>query len=427
MSSFEMDYNESLVFKELIENSRRLADAIMANIRRLGLQINFDMDDLTLADGNCFFRGILQQCRRPEVYHTLSDEVKGFVDNMDHYGFRKWIKECVSASNHVRVQPETLQPFLPKPWAIYWSENYMMKNGFWADATMVRCTAWFLEKDIMIISDDNDDLQCTTTISGNIDDSTVPTVGPQLYLGFARNHYQSILPVEVSGLPLSNQLPSNVPVTEDHVEASIPTECPACGKGGKRVLHHITMAKTCKAFVGDELLSKWKVLSRKETKRNYQTDYVKEGKHAKVQTDYRVKRKEEDPEALKASQRKWKQTQRLSHDENARNRNFLEDSKYGPIFICICCHRKLSRGNVTVFTSSVEGQIKIPLEDCIFDMDVYTNVIEFRNGKEVSPNNRYFQNFSNNFTILTYILLKVHLPHMPWIPEEGQVACHECS
>ena len=94
-----------------------------------------------------------------------------------------------------------------------------------------------------------------------------------------------------------------------------------------------------------------------------------------------------------------KKTQRLSHDENARNRNFLEDSKYGPIFICICCHRKLSRGNVTVFTSSVEGQIKIPLEDCIFDMDVYTNVIEFRNGKEVSPNNRYIYHIFHNFTI----------------------------
>ena len=125
-----MDYNESMVYKELIENSKKLADTIMANIGRLGLDINFSMDSLTLADGNCFFRGIMQQCRRNEVYRTLPEEVKAFVDNFDHYGFRKWIKECVFSSNHVRVQQETLQPFLPKPWSEYWSESHMMKSGF---------------------------------------------------------------------------------------------------------------------------------------------------------------------------------------------------------------------------------------------------------------------------------------------------------
>ena len=77
-----MEYNESLVYKELLENSEKLAEDIMANIRRLGLDVNFTMDDLTLADGNCFFRGVLQQCRRPHFYSTLPDEVKGFVDNM---------------------------------------------------------------------------------------------------------------------------------------------------------------------------------------------------------------------------------------------------------------------------------------------------------------------------------------------------------
>ena len=112
-----MDYNESLVYKELLENSEKLAEDIMANIRRLGLDINFTMDDLTLADGNCFFRGILQQCRRPDVYTTLPEEVKVLVDNMDHCGFRRWVKDCVLSSNQVRVHKLTLQPFLPHPWS----------------------------------------------------------------------------------------------------------------------------------------------------------------------------------------------------------------------------------------------------------------------------------------------------------------------
>ena len=389
MGSPEMDYEESLVYKELLENSRKLAESIMANIRRLGLDVNFLMDDLTLADGNCFFRGVLQQCRRPEVYPTLPNEVKIYVDNKDHYGFRKWIKDCVLASTHVRVQQETLQPFLPRPWDCYWSEDYMMKNGFWVDATMVRCTAWFLKKDLMIISEDNDDLQCVTTISGNMDDSTV-AVGPQLCLGYARNHYQSVLPVEVV----------------------VPSDCPCCKKTFKNILNHVNQNERCKEFVGLELLEKWRQINaekaNKKMRKNYiesgkhkeyEDSYVQSGKRKQIQAVHLAKKKEQDPEDLKASQRKWKQTQRYSHDENARNRNFLEDSKFGPIFICICCHRKLSRGNVTVFSSSVETKIKMPLEDCIFDMDVYTNVIEFRNGKEVSPNNRYIYHIFHNFTI----------------------------
>ena len=156
MSSDEMEYNESLVYKELLENSRILAADIMTNIRRLGL--NFILDKVTLGDGNCFFRAILQQLKRSEVYSTLPGEVKIFVDKEDHFGLRKWVKKCVFASNHERVQEDTLQPFLNGiPWDDYWSDSYMMKNGFWVDDPMVRCTAWFLKMDLMIISDDNEE------------------------------------------------------------------------------------------------------------------------------------------------------------------------------------------------------------------------------------------------------------------------------
>ena len=136
--------------------------------------------------------------------------------------------------------------------------------------------------------------------------------------------------------------------------------------------------------MGEELLLSWRNISRKKTK----SEYIKSGKHSQDQANYIANKKEEDPEELKANQRKWFKTWRNSNDEERRHRNFLEDSKYGPIFICICCHRKLSRGNVTVFNESVESKMKIPMVDCIFDMDVYSNVTELKNGKEISPNNR---------------------------------------
>ena len=132
----------------------------------------------------------------------------------------------------------------------------------------------------------------------------------------------------------------------------------------------------------------------------FQEAYVKSGKRQQVHAKHLEKKREQDHEGLKESQRKWFQTWRSSHNENARYRNFLEDSKFGPIFICICCNRKLSRGNVTVYSESVESQIKIPLEDCIFDMDVYTNVIECKNGKEISPNNRYIISEIISFSII---------------------------
>ena len=40
MSSDNMSYNESLVVKELLKNTEKLAEDIMANIRILGLDIN---------------------------------------------------------------------------------------------------------------------------------------------------------------------------------------------------------------------------------------------------------------------------------------------------------------------------------------------------------------------------------------------------
>ena len=65
---------------------------IAINDRRLGLQINFVINKLTKADGNCFYRAILQQHCREEVCMNLPDEVKGLVDTMNHLGLRIWIR-----------------------------------------------------------------------------------------------------------------------------------------------------------------------------------------------------------------------------------------------------------------------------------------------------------------------------------------------
>ena len=76
-----------------------------------------------------FFRGILQQCGRQEVYLNLPDEVKVLVDSMNHLGLREWIRNCVFNSNHLRVQRDTLEPFLPMPWTNFWIHMMKMVSG----------------------------------------------------------------------------------------------------------------------------------------------------------------------------------------------------------------------------------------------------------------------------------------------------------
>ena len=70
MISDEMDYNESLVYKEVSENSERLADDIMTTIRRLGLDINFTMDGLTPKEVVQEFKRAVKQREKMEAKHN---------------------------------------------------------------------------------------------------------------------------------------------------------------------------------------------------------------------------------------------------------------------------------------------------------------------------------------------------------------------
>ena len=55
MSSDNMSYNESLVVKELLKNTEKLAEDIMANIRILGLDINCQIKSRKMyKEGLCF-------------------------------------------------------------------------------------------------------------------------------------------------------------------------------------------------------------------------------------------------------------------------------------------------------------------------------------------------------------------------------------
>ena len=120
--------------------------------------------------------------------------------------------------------------------------------------------------------------------------------------------------------------------------------CENCKKEfpAKSLLIHIAKRKDCKAYYGirynvmkEENQKEWKTRSRSkigkdEVNRQQRQDYH-EGNKGKKQVYYQQNR-----ESLKKISRERAQSKR--NDSNANQAVFENDIKFGPEFICICCH-----------------------------------------------------------------------------------------
>ena len=119
----------------------------MVGVCRAGLPLV--LDTVTEGDGHCFFRAVLQQCRRPEIARVL--QPRTFVSHDD---LRKKVCNFMVRSRLPVVQDFKMRWVefqLEEQWDDYWKK--MAKDKEWADAPAVQGTAWFLEKDIHVIMD----------------------------------------------------------------------------------------------------------------------------------------------------------------------------------------------------------------------------------------------------------------------------------
>ena len=91
----EMEYEMSKSFKDQWSGERGWGEAIMANMRRVGLA--FKLDKLTRGNGSCFMIAVLQQLNRPELYSQLSEALKPMVDALDHQSFRLFVRNTAEA------------------------------------------------------------------------------------------------------------------------------------------------------------------------------------------------------------------------------------------------------------------------------------------------------------------------------------------
>lgn len=78
------------------------------------------------------------------------------------------------------------------------------------------------------------------------------------------------------------------------METEIPDKCPICKKGTRKLLLHIRKRDSCWQQIDKNQYEIWKKEINKRNKRNYQSKYVKDGRHKTTQTKFIKKSHMED-------------------------------------------------------------------------------------------------------------------------------------
>ena len=180
-----------------------LAQQIEEIIRQT--ELPFKLDDITVGDGNCFTRAVLQQCQRNPVKNYLRSRMVNLRNYME---LKKNVCQFMMKESNVPMLREFKVRFEARQgearlrgehahtWNQYWMT--MAKDGEWVDAVFVQATAWYLYSDIHLIPTATATKENPFfTINGNYTFETASCPGPALLLGYNSNlHYQSVLPID---------------------------------------------------------------------------------------------------------------------------------------------------------------------------------------------------------------------------------------
>ena len=276
------------------DTSKRYAKDVLEVIQKLG--VPFCLDKLTVADGNCFSFGIIQQLSQPEIFDSLEAELKEIVKRRDVLSFKKKVFDFASNSPQVLERRDFIAIGMGVDWDTYWKK--MLMNGEFADTTFIHCTAWFLNMDLVIVSDVCNSQNKFFKIPGYFDEDLLER--RKLYLGYITDiHYQSILPKRVP---------------DGKTQSKLPTKCPACNMEVNQLMKHLKKKK-CRESLGEARISELREIAAKEAKSNYQSKYIATGSHklaqkkfvesggnAKAQAKYTARKRVSDYDEMKKSQ-----------------------------------------------------------------------------------------------------------------------------
>ena len=149
MQLMVMEYKQTFKHEDW-RISRELAEEMCRTIPHLNDE--FELDQITMGNGECFHTAVHQQLRRPNVQNDLSPRNKQLSKNSDMKAFKSTVRRFMIKNNHPNVLriKEDFEIFMGgMSWETYWSSKNLLRKEFWADELFLRATAWFLKLDIV--------------------------------------------------------------------------------------------------------------------------------------------------------------------------------------------------------------------------------------------------------------------------------------
>ena len=201
----------------------RLAERIMEGVQRAQLPLRLPLDDITEGDGNCYFRALCSQLQRPEV--AAPDEFR----QLDHRSLRRKVCNFMLKSRLrvVETFKRNWYEFCLGDYNQWWADMAASKGNIWAEGPVIHATAWFLERDIYVVSEQATVGDPFLPFSGNQDGSEAACAGAALWLGHLTGlHYQTLMP-----LPTEREsMPPRPKLRE--VEETLQAKVQGTGSGG---------------------------------------------------------------------------------------------------------------------------------------------------------------------------------------------------
>ena len=170
----------------------RLAERIMEGVRRAQLPLRLPLDDITEGDGNCYFRAVCSQLQRLEV--AAPDHFR----RLDHLSLRRKVCNFMLKSRLKVVEnfKRNWYDFRLGDYDQWWMAMAESKGNIWAEGPVIHATAWFLERDIYVVSEQARMDDPFIPFSGNQDGSDIACAGAALWLGHLTGlHYQTLMPL----------------------------------------------------------------------------------------------------------------------------------------------------------------------------------------------------------------------------------------
>ena len=176
----------------------KLAEQIMEGVRRAQLPLRLPLDDITEGDGNCYFRAVCSQCQRPEV--ALPD----WIRRLDHRSLRRRVCRFMLKTSLTVVKNfrRNWYEFHLGDYNQWWADMAASRGNIWAEGPVIHATAWFLERDIYVVSEQSNMVDPFIPFSGNQDGSDIACAGAALWLGHLTGlHYQTLMPTRSESVP----------------------------------------------------------------------------------------------------------------------------------------------------------------------------------------------------------------------------------